>query len=118
MPIFKREDLFGWESRQNGEFLCVDCFDKSSEKVENWRPVLRDEVEGEDKFFICDKGGEVVLLIPHDEGVFQLTVDLPGKPSLVSYAQLYVDLTRMSGRAPEQADVVRKKCLAFAEEPA
>ena len=62
-----------------------------------------------------DEGGEVVLLIPHDEGVFQFAVDLPGKPSLVSYAQLYVDLTRMSGRAPEQADVVRKKCLTFAE---
>jgi len=65
-----------------------------------------------------DDGGDVVLLIPHDEGVFQFAVDLPGKPLLVSYAQLYVDLTRMSGRAPEQADVVRKKCLTFTEAPA
>lgn len=64
-----------------------------------------------------DAGGDVVLLLPHDEGVFQFTIDLPGKPSLVSYAQIYVDLTRMSGRAPDQADVVRKKYLTFAKEP-
>jgi DNA-binding Lrp family transcriptional regulator len=62
-----------------------------------------------------DEGGGVLLLVPHDEGVLQFPVNLPGKPPLVSYAQLYIDLVRMSGRAPEQAEFVRKKCLVFEE---
>ena len=62
-----------------------------------------------------ESGSDVILLVPHDEGVFQFcNADLHKGP-VVSYGQLYVDLTNMTGRAPEQAEVLRKKRLMFKE---
>jgi len=60
-----------------------------------------------------EHGGDVILLVPHDEGVFQFGVEVENHMPIVSHAQLYVDLTRMPGRASEQAEVIRKKFLHF-----
>ena len=60
-----------------------------------------------------ENGGNVILLVPHDEGVFQFGIEGVNHTPIVSHAQLYVDLTRMPGRAPEQAEVIRKKFLRF-----
>jgi hypothetical protein len=67
--------------------------------------------------FPVEKQGNVTLYLPHDEGVFQFTT--PPKEgsigSIVSDAQLYIDLCRMPGRAKEQADAVRHQWLDFSK---
>jgi hypothetical protein len=50
----------------------------------------------------------VLLIVPNDQGVFQFTQKIKGK-KLVSDAQIYVDLKRLSGRAGEQANVLRDR---------
>ena len=60
-----------------------------------------------------ENGGDAILLVPHDEGVFQFGVEGGNHVPIVSHAQLYVDLTRMPGRAPEQAEALRNKLLRF-----
>ena len=61
-----------------------------------------------------DRGGDVILLEPHDAGVFDFcdTVGTSGLP-VVSSAQLYIDLAGMAGRAPEQAEELRRKLLQY-----
>jgi hypothetical protein len=59
--------------------------------------------------------GNVILLLPHDEGVFQFTTDCGEQGSVVSDAQLYVDLVKMPGRAREQADALRERRLDFSK---
>ena len=59
--------------------------------------------------------GNVVLLLPHDEGVFQFTSNCGEQGPVVSDAQLYVDLVKMPGRAREQADALREECLDFSQ---
>ncbi len=63
--------------------------------------------------FPVGKEGNVLLLVPHEEGVFQFTTATNAGP-VVSDAQLYIDLCRMPGRAREQADALRHQCLNFA----
>jgi hypothetical protein len=71
---------------------------------------------GETKLIHPVKGeGNVILLLPHDEGVFQFTTDCGEQGSVVSDAQLYVDLARMPGRAREQADALRERRLDFSK---
>lgn len=60
-----------------------------------------------------EDGGNVLLLEPHDEGVFQFDDSSSIFGSLVCLPQLYIDLRNMSGRAAEQADAVREKKLRF-----
>jgi hypothetical protein len=56
--------------------------------------------------------GNVLLLLPHDEGVFQFSQ--PGEfGDCVADAQCYVDLLGMPGRAPDQAQAMREKLLKF-----
>lgn len=50
------------------------------------------------------------LLIPQDIGVFQFTKEVNGL-SVVSDAQLYLDLLKMPGRAKEQAQNLRAKLI-------
>jgi hypothetical protein len=50
------------------------------------------------------------LLIPQDIGVFQFTKEVNGL-SVVSDAQLYLDLLKMPGRAKEQAQNLRAKVM-------
>jgi len=57
----------------------------------------------------------LVLLLPHDEGVFQFTQDCGDQGWVVSDAQLYVDLMKMPGRAREQADALRQQRLDYSE---
>jgi len=58
--------------------------------------------------------GNVLLLLPNDEGVFQFTQ--PGEfGESVADVQAYLDLRSLPGRAAEQADVLREKRLAFEE---
>ena len=59
--------------------------------------------------------GNVILLLPHDDGVFRFTTDCGGQGRVVSDAQLYVDLMKMPGRAREQADALRERRLDFSE---
>jgi len=63
--------------------------------------------------FPVEGQGNVSLLVPHEEGVFQYTTSTDQGP-VVSDAQLYLDLCRMPGRAQEQADVLRHLKLDFA----
>jgi len=61
MPIFKKEDIVGWESKPDNRFLCSDCFDESKEKTKDWDPISQKEVEDdEDKIYICDECEEEV----------------------------------------------------------
>lgn len=57
--------------------------------------------------------GNVVLLLPHDEGVFQFTQDCGRLGQAVSDAQIFVDLMKMPGRAKEQAGALRERRLDF-----
>ncbi len=59
--------------------------------------------------------GNAVLLLPHDEGVFQFTQPHDGQGEAVSDAQLFVDLSKMPGRATDQADALREQRLNFSE---
>lgn len=71
------------------------------------------EVPGDLKgMFPVEKQGNVALYIPQDEGVFQFTTN-SDYGAIVSDAQLYLDLSRMPGRAKEQADALRKDRLDF-----
>lgn len=63
--------------------------------------------------FPVEGQGNVVLLVPQDEGVFQFTTST-NLGDVVSDPQLYIDLCRMPGRAQEQADALRNRCLNFA----
>lgn len=55
------------------------------------------------------QGGEnAILIIPHDEGVFQFSRIINDLP-VVSDPQLYIDLRKMPGRAFEQAQELRRK---------
>ena len=58
--------------------------------------------------------GNVTLLVPQDDGVFQFT-EQSVHGEVVSDAQLFLDLSNMPGRAVEQADVVREQFLHFSE---
>jgi DNA-binding HxlR family transcriptional regulator len=51
-------------------------------------------------------GGNLWLLVPKDEGVFQETQEVAGYP-LVSDVQIYLDLLQVEGRGPEQAKALR-----------
>ncbi len=62
--------------------------------------------------FEVEHGGNVVLYLPQDAGVFQYMtnpLDLP----VVCDPQLYVDLRQMPGRAEDQATALRDKLLLF-----
>ena len=54
----------------------------------------------------------VLLILPHDEGVFQFTIYVDGL-LVVSDAQIYLDLKRLPGRAGEQAELLRKRCMQW-----
>ena len=64
--------------------------------------------------FPVEGEGNVILLAPHDEGVFQFATHTP-QGDVASDPQLYLDLCRMPGRAHEQADALRHARLDFAE---
>jgi hypothetical protein len=65
-----------------------------------------------DGVFPVENGGNVVLCMPHDAGVFQFaTHSRAGE--IASDAQLYLDLIRMPGRAKEMAEALRYQCLDF-----
>ncbi|MFO7870121.1 MAG: type IV toxin-antitoxin system AbiEi family antitoxin [Kiritimatiellia bacterium] len=58
--------------------------------------------------------GNVLLLLPQDEGVFQFVQE--GEfGSMVADVQCYLDLLNLPGRAGEQAEVLREKRLGFSE---
>jgi hypothetical protein len=59
-----------------------------------------------------EKQGNVILIVPQDEGVFQFA-NPSDYGAVVSDAQLYIDLSRMPGRAREQADALRHERLNF-----
>ena len=61
------------------------------------------------------KQGNAILLRPHDEGVFQFTQQQGDFVEVVSDAQLFIDLSKMPGRATEQANVLREQRLTFSE---
>ena len=58
------------------------------------------------------QGGNVVLYKPQDEGVFQFSDENSSFP-VVSIPQLYLDISRMPGRAKEQGEVLREKLLNY-----
>jgi len=58
--------------------------------------------------------GNVLVLVPQDEGVFQFGQDTELGP-VVADVQCYLDLLNLPGRASEQAEVLREKHLAFKE---
>lgn len=59
-----------------------------------------------------EKQGNVMLLIPQDEGVFQFSNESQYGP-IACDPQVYVDVCRMPGRAREQADAFRNERLNF-----
>lgn len=65
--------------------------------------------------FPVDRQGNVILIVPQEQGVFQFTRE-SNYGDIVSDPQLYVDLCRMPGRAQEQADALRHQHLQFAED--
>jgi hypothetical protein len=65
-----------------------------------------------EQIFPVEKQGNVLLLVPQDEGVFRDTTQSKLGP-VASDAQIYVDLCKMSGRAKEQADALRHERLNF-----
>lgn len=67
--------------------------------------------------FPVEQDGNVILCVPHDAGVFQFTSDAGRHGPVVSDAQLYLDLVKMPGRAKEQAEHLREKCLRYTAEP-
>ena len=75
-------------------------------------PDLRDS----SVLFPLQKGqnGNVLLLEPHDEGVFQFIEKQNDNP-VVSAPQLYLDMSRMPGRAKEQAEAIREKLLNYGD---
>jgi hypothetical protein len=54
----------------------------------------------------------VLLILPHDEGVFQFTRLVNGLV-VASDAQIYIDLKRLPGRAGEQAEILRKRHMKW-----
>jgi hypothetical protein len=54
-----------------------------------------------------DTGGNLWLIVPDDEGVFQETQEIAGFP-LVSDIQIYLDLLQVGQRGPDQAEELRK----------
>jgi hypothetical protein len=54
-----------------------------------------------------DAGGNLHLLVPEDEGVFQCLRDVQGLP-LVCDAQVYLDLISQGQRGPEAANALRQ----------
>ena len=62
--------------------------------------------------FPVAREGNVWLYLPQDAGVLQVTQMAQALP-VVTDAQLYVDLRTMPGRAREQAEVLREKCLQW-----
>ncbi|MFZ2655972.1 MAG: type IV toxin-antitoxin system AbiEi family antitoxin [Victivallales bacterium] len=65
--------------------------------------------------FPVERDGNVVLYLPHDEGVFQFNSNTTGNEycPVVSEAQLYLDLSKMPGRAKEQAEHFKEECLKW-----
>jgi hypothetical protein len=61
-----------------------------------------------------ERKGNVLLLLPHDEGVFQFA-ESGEFGDCVADAQCYVDLLGMPGRATDQALTMRNKLLRFEE---
>jgi hypothetical protein len=59
-----------------------------------------------------ESGGNIVLLLPYDTGVFYRAQNVEGK-SLVGNIQLYLDLSDNPGRGREQADFLRKEKIGF-----
>lgn len=59
-----------------------------------------------------DKGANLWLMIPDDDGVFAGSKDIAGRPC-VSAVQTYLDLLNMPERAKETADQLRKVCLSW-----
>jgi hypothetical protein len=60
--------------------------------------------------FPVERDGNVLLYQPQDAGVLQFANQVNGLP-VVGDAQLYADLSKMPGRAREQAEILRQKCL-------
>jgi len=54
-----------------------------------------------------DTGGNLWLIVPADEGVFQETQEVAGF-TLVSDIRIYLDLLQVGQRGPDQADELRK----------
>lgn len=66
--------------------------------------------------FPVEKHGNVILLLPQDDGVLSPCNESPFGP-VVSDVQVYLDLCRMPGRAREQADALRHERLDFGGAP-
>ncbi len=66
-----------------------------------------------DFLFPVEKQGNVILLLPQDNGVFQFLHEEAEAGPVVCDAQAYVDLCRMPGRAQEQAAAFRHDRLNF-----
>jgi hypothetical protein len=64
--------------------------------------------------FPVNDGWNVILYLPQDEGVFQFTTESK-YGYVVSDAQLYVDLSKMPGRAGEQAVFLKEHKFNWAE---
>ena len=74
-----------------------------------------DRVPGEQECPVLhsvQRQGNVTLFVPQDEGVFQFTGH-SAHGDVVSDAQLFLDLSKMPGRATEQANVLREQLLDF-----
>jgi len=58
------------------------------------------------------QNGNVILYQPQDEGVFKFSEEANAFP-VISAPQLYLDMSRMPGRAKEQAEALREKLLNY-----
>lgn len=78
-----------------------------------WMAYIESDIPNpeEKSLYPVPEGGNLILLQPQDDGVFQFGIQVSGL-NIVSDAQLFVDLKKMPGRAAEQAEVVRQKYLA------
>lgn len=71
------------------------------------RRLLTDEEERALNYRQVDEGGKVWIAIPRDDGVFLNTTQVEGF-SLVSDAQIYLDLIHAGLRGPDQAKALRE----------
>jgi hypothetical protein len=60
--------------------------------------------------FPVEEKENVLLIVPNDEGVLQFT-QIVNQLVVASDAQIFIDLIRLSGRAKEQADVLRDRVM-------
>ena len=60
MPIYNLEDVAVFCHKSENYVICYDCFEKGNEDFKNYEIVTQEEIESEEKIYVCDKCGEKI----------------------------------------------------------